>query len=49
MDTLDSTRVEIRLASRYQSIFDRFLVEKFWDYLSYRNRHSILSGVERRV
>ncbi len=49
MDTLDSTRVEIRLASRYQSIVDKFLIEKLWNYLSYRNRHRILSAVERKV
>ncbi len=49
MDKLDSTRVEIRLASRYQSIVDKILIEKLWNYLSYRNRHRILSAVERKV
>ena len=28
---------------------DRFLVERLWDYLSYSNRHKILSAVERDI
>jgi methylase of polypeptide subunit release factors len=49
VDSMDSSRVEIRLSSGHHSIVDKFLIERLWNYLSYQNLHKILSSVEREI